>query len=154
MELILTIILGFVVAGLGFCIGVAAASKSEMKLVEEVKAQENNLKYAPMVIECQLGQPLTVDQMNMEVVAPNLIKIWKHFGKNQDTLPSISKYAEEMLQWYNTDSLYTKLVIVGYLRDDVIKIAWTWQKQEPKYIVTKDAVEGLESITKTRSETP
>lgn len=153
MELILSIILGFVVAGLGFCIGVAAASKSEMKLVEEVKAQENNLKSAPMVIECELGQPLTVNQMAMDVVAPNLGKIWQHFGEDLETMPSASKYAEEMLQWYNPDSEYTKLVIVGYMRGGVIRIAWTW-KREPKYIITRDAVEGFEKYYEDALENP
>lgn len=97
-----------------------------------------------MVIECQLGQPLTVDQMAMDVVGPNLIAIWRHFGKGLCTMPSTTKYAEAMLQWYNQESEYTKLVIVGWLRDGVVRIAWTWQKQDPKYIITKDAVEGLE----------
>jgi hypothetical protein len=143
MELILSIILGFIVAGLGFCIGVAAASKSEMKLVEEVKAQENNLKYAPMVIECELGQPLTVEQMAIDVVSPNLVKIWQHFDKGLETMPSVSKYAEEMLKWYNSESEYTKLVIVGYMLGGIVRIAWTWQK-DTKWVVDADAVEGLE----------
>lgn len=148
MELILAIILGFCIAGIGFFIGTAAAGHEVTRLSKvngELQTKINSIDpTAPMVIECQLGQPLTVEQMSMEVVAPNLIKIWRHFGKDRDTLPSMTKYAEEMHQWYNPDSLYTKLVIAGYLRDDVVRIAWTWQKQEPKFIVTRDAVECLE----------
>ena len=111
----------------------------------KVKALEQQLREAPMVIECQLGQPITVDQMSMDVVGPNLIKIWRHFGKPLYDVPSSSKVAEEMLQWYNQESEYTKLVIVGWLRADVVRIAWTWQKQDTKaYIMTPDAFEGLE----------
>lgn len=105
---------------------------------------EHQLKDAPIVIECQLGQQLTVDQMAMDVVGPNLIKIWRHFGKPLYNVPSSSKVAEEMLQWYNQESEYTKLVIAGWLRDGVVRIAWTWQQKDPKYIITKEAVEGLE----------
>mgnify|MGYP006386632249 FL=1 len=144
MELILSIILGFVMAGVGFLIGTAVGNKLDKQLEREVESLQRNLDSSPMVIECQLGQQLTEEQMSMEVVAPNLIKIWKHFGKNLKTMPSISKYVEEMLQWYNQDSMYTKLVIVGYLRGGVVRIAWTWQHKDPQYIITKDAVEGLE----------
>ena len=148
MELILAIIFGFCIAGIGFFIGTAAAGREATRLTKvnrELLLKINSMgDAAPMVIECELGQPLTVDQMSMDVVAPNLVKIWRYFGKPMDTMPSMSKYAEEMLQWYNPDSLYTKLVIVGYLRHDLVKIAWTWQKQDPKYIITRDAVEGLE----------
>lgn len=111
---------------------------------KKVDLLEQKLKDAPMVFECQLDQPLTVDQMAMDVVGPNLIKIWRHFGKPLYNVPSSSKVAEEMLQWYNPDSEYTKLVMVGWLRDGVVRIAWTWQKQDPKFIVSREAVEGLE----------
>lgn len=148
MELILAIILGFCIAGIGFFIGTAAAGREATRLAkvnDELKTKLNSIgPTAPMVIECQLGQPITVDQMEMDVVAPNFIKIWRHFGKPLDKMPSMLEYAKAMLQWYNPDSLYTKLVIVGYLRDDGVRLAWTWQKQDPKYIVTRDAVEGLE----------
>jgi len=148
MELILSIILGFVVTGIGFILGLAVAgheAKRQAKVNDGLQTKNNSMgEVAPMVIECQLGKPLTVDQMAMDVVGPNLIKIWRHFGKPLYNVPSSSKVAEEMLQWYNADSLYTKLVIVGYLRDGVVRIAWTWQHQDPKYIITKDAVEGLE----------
>ena len=148
MELILAIILGFCISGIGFFIGTAVAGHKATRLAkvnDELQSKINSMgDAAPMVIECKLGQPLTVDQMEMDVVAPNLIKIWRHFGKPLDKMPSMLDYAEAMLQWYNPDSLYTKLVIVGYLRDDVIKIAWTWQKQDPMFIVPMEALEGLE----------
>lgn len=112
---------------------------------KKVEALDQQLRDAPMVIECQLGQPITLDQMEMDVVAPNLIKIWRHFGLGLFTMPSTTKYAEAMLQWYNPESEYTKLVIAGYMCGGVVKIAWTWQKQDPKkYIMTPAAVEGLE----------
>lgn len=145
MELILTIILGFVVASVGFLIGLAATSKEPVaETQKKVEALEQQLKDAPMVIECQLDQPLTVDKMAMDVVGPNLIKIWRHFGKPLYDVPSSSKVAAEMLQWYNPESEYTKLVIVGWLRGGGVRIAWTWQKQDPKFIVSREAVEGLE----------
>lgn len=154
MELILSIILGFVMTGVGFLIGLAAGNKLEKQHEREAESLQQSLDSSPMVIECQLGQPLTEEQMSMEVVAPNLIKIWRHFGKNLDTLPSISKYSEEMLQWYNPDSLYTKLVIVGYLRGGVVRIAWTWQHKDPQYVITKDAVDGLEKYYEDALGTP
>lgn len=148
MELILTILLEFCLAAFSFFIGTVAAGREATRLTkvnDELKTKINSMgEAAPMVIECQLGQQLTVDQMEMDVVAPNFIKIWRYFGKTLDKMPSMLEYAEAMLQWYNPDSLYTKLVITGYLRDDVVRIAWTWQKQDPKFIVTRDAVEGLE----------
>ena len=148
MELILAIILEFCLAGFSFFIGTVAAGREATRLTkvnDELKTKINSIgPTAPMVIECQLGQPLTLHQMEMDVVEPNLIKIWRHFGKKLNTMPSLLEYAEAMLQWYNPDSLYTKLVIVGYLRNDVIKIAWTWQHKDPKFIVTRDAVAGLE----------
>lgn len=144
MELILTIILGFCVAGIGFLIGTAAGNKLEKQHERKAESLQQSLDSAPMVIECQLDQPLTVDQMAMDVVGPNLIKIWRHFGKPLYNMLSSSKVAEEMLQWYNQESEYTKLVIVGWLRDGGVRIAWTWQQKDPKYIITKDAVKGLE----------
>jgi hypothetical protein len=145
ITILVIIILCFVV---GLYIGSVIFGKEVPEGVfssqKKVEALDQQLKDAPMVIECQLGQPLTVDQMAMDVVGPNLIKIWRHFGKPLYNVPSSSKVAEEMLQWYNQDSEYTKLVIVGWLRDGVVRIAWTWQQKDPKYIITKDAVEGLE----------
>ena len=131
------IYLGSVIFGKEIPEGVFAKQK-------KIDLLEQQLRDAPMVIECQLGQQLTVDQMAMDVVGPNLIKIWRHFGKPLYNVPSSSKVAEEMLQWYNPESEYTKLVIAGWLRDDVVRIAWTWQKQDPKFICPKEAVEGLE----------
>lgn len=149
MEIILAIIIGIVVGGVSFLIGMKAARHGSTRLVkvnDEIQTQKSTLWAwpTPMVIECELDQPLTVDQMCMDVVTPNLIKIWRHFGKDIDTMPAITPMAEELLKWYNPESLYTKLVIVGYLRGDGIRLAWTWQKQDPKYIVTQEAVEGLE----------
>lgn len=144
----LTIVLIVIAAALicfviGLCVGFAGNVP-----VQPMSSTPNPVKIfnkdAPMVFECQLDQPLTVDQMAMDVVGPNLIKIWRHFGKPLYNVPSSSKVAEEMLQWYNPDSEYTKLVMVGWLRDGVVRIAWTWQKQDPKFIVSREAVEGLE----------
>lgn len=137
LSFVVGIYLGSVIFGKEVPEGVFSSQK-------KVEALDQQLKDAPMVIECDLGQPLTLDQMEMDVVAPNLIKIGRHFGKTLDKMPSMSEYAEEMLQWYNPDSLYTKLVIVGYLRGGVVKIAWTWKEKDPMFIVSTDAVEGFE----------
>ena len=150
MEIIIAIVLGFVVGGLAFLIGTKVGNKLVKQHGRMVESLQQTLDSAPMVIECQLGQPLTVDQMSMDVVGPNLIKIWRHFRKGLYTIPSTDQIAKAMLQWYNPDSLYTNLVIVGYLRDGVVRIAWTWKKQDPERIVTKDAVEGLEKYYKVR----
>lgn len=144
MEIILTIVLGFFIAGVGFAVGVATTNKLEKQFESKSESLQAQLETSPMVIECSLGQPLTLDQMSIDVVTSNFIKIWRHFGKGLDSMPPIMPIAEEILRWYNPDSEYTKLVIVGYLRGGVIKIAWTWQRQDPQYIMSKDAVEGLE----------
>lgn len=144
MEIVIAIVLGFVVGGLAFLIGTKVGNKLDKQHGRMFESLRQKLYSAPMVIECQLGQPLTEYRMSMDVVGPNLIKIWRHFGMPLETLPSTSKLSEEMLSWYNPESGYTNLVIVGYLRGGEVRIAWTWQKRDPKFIVTKDAVEGLE----------
>ena len=158
MELILTIILAFVVAGLGFIIGTVATNKTEHSLALKVEALTQSLTNAPMVIEVQTeGQPLTVDQMSLDVVTPNFAKIWNHFGKPMDTLPPLKPYAEEMVKWYNPDSEYTKLVIVGYLHGGKVCISWTWEKQlkfTPKFVITKEAVEAVEDYYKDMQDNP
>jgi len=148
MELILSIALGFCIAGLSFFIGTAAAGREATRLTKvnkELQTKITSMGVAePMVIECHLGQQLTIDQMATDVVTVNLIKIWRHFGKGFDTMPSSTSLAHEMLQWYNPDSEYTKLVLVGYLHGDVIRLMWTWTKRDAKCTITRNAVEGLE----------
>ena len=144
MELILAIVLGFFIAGVGFVVGVATTNKLEKQLERKSESLQTQLDTSPTIIECQLGEPLTLDQMSIEVVTSNLTKIWRHFGKGLDTMPPITPIAEEMLRWYNPDSEFTKLVIAGYLRGGDIKVAWTWQRKSPQYIISKDALEGLE----------
>ena len=148
MELILAIILGFCIAGLGFFIGTAAAGREATRLEKvnkELQTKINSMSVAsPMVIECQLGQPLTLDQMSVDVVTVNLVKIWRHFGKDMETMPSSTALAYDILHWYNPDSEYTKLVIVGYLQGDAIRLAWTWTNRDPMFIVTREALEGME----------
>lgn len=135
---------------IGIIIGVAISNDYEKHLEITCDVLQRNLDSVPIVIECQLGQPLTVEQMD-EVVAANLIKICRHFYKCiDDPLSFASKYekfieknAEAMLQWYNPDAGYTRLVIVGWLRGGVARIAWTWQTQDPELYVP-NTVEDLQ----------
>jgi hypothetical protein len=104
--------------------------------------------YAPIVIECELGKAMTLEQMELDVVAPEIIKIMRHFNIKLPNYPSIGMYSKEIFQWYNPDSEYTKLVIVGYLRYGRVKIVWTWVKKDPVYIIDRDAIAGYEDAIK------
>jgi hypothetical protein len=147
MELILSIILGFVMAGVGFLIGLAVNNKLEKQYEREVESLQRSLDSSPMVIECNLGQPLTLDQM-IELLGHKFAAIRRKLGNGLQTLPPLRETAETILQWYNPESGYTKLVLVGYMRGGLARLAWTWQKQDTQdtknYIMTQDAVEGLE----------
>lgn len=132
---------------IGIIIGVVHTFEDNKKLEIKCESLRQSLKFSPIVIECKLGQQLTVEEMELDVVAPNLVKIWRHFGLPLWTLPSITEYAEAMLSWYTPESEYTKLVIVGYLSGGDVKVSWTWEK-DLKLIVTKDAVEGFQQYTK------
>ena len=144
MEIAIAIIAIFI----GLIIGVLHSREYEKKLERDCETLQRRYYSSPVVIECKLGQQLTVEEMELDVVAPNLVKIWRHFGLPLKNLPSTSKYAEEMLQWYDPESEYTKLVIVGYLSGGVVRIAWTWQKRDLEWIVTKDALEGFDKYYK------
>lgn len=141
------IVIAILAICVGVVIGVALSNYYEKQLEITCDTLQRNLDSAPIVIECQLGQPLTVEQMD-KVVAANLIKVYRHFYKCiDDSLSFVSKCdkfifknAEAMLQWYNPDAGYTRLVIVGWLRGGVVRMAWTWQTRNPELIVTKDAV--------------
>lgn len=144
MSVLATVLIAIAAGLIGFFVGVVSSTQLNMTLEEELKAQENNLKYAPMVIECNLGQPLTLDQM-IELLGPNFAAIRRKLGNGVQSLPPLRETAETILQWYNPESGYTKLVLVGYMRGGLARLAWTWQKQDTKnYIMTQDAVEGLE----------
>jgi hypothetical protein len=119
-----------------------------------VAVARKQLEEAPMVIECKLGQKMTLEQMDFDVVTPQIAKLMGHFHVAPKDWPSVKQYADEIYKWYNPDSEYTKLVIVGYLRDGRVQIAWTWKKYPKQYIINRDAISGLEKTIKDISSNP
>lgn len=116
---------------------------------KDVAIAKKQLEDAPIVIESKLGQEMTLEQMELDVVAPRIIQIMRHFNVKLPDYPSIGMYAKEIFQWYNPNSDYTKLVMSGYLRGGRVQIAWTWVKKEPMYILNRDAIVGYEDAIKT-----
>lgn len=120
---------------------------------KDVAIAKKQVEDAPIVIESKLGQEMTLEQMELDVVAPRIIQIMRHFNVKIPDYPSIGMYAKEIFKWYNPSSEYTKLVMSGYLRGGRVQIAWTWVKKDPVYIINSDAISDYEEMIKAMSET-
>lgn len=138
----------------GFFIGFVTRKGEDKKTYGDLLVAKKQLDDAPMVIECKLGQEMTVEQMDFDVVTPQIVKLMNHFHVASEDWPSAKQYADEIYKWYNPDSEYTKLVIVGYLRGGRVQIAWTWKKNPKQYIINRDAISGLEETIKDISSNP
>lgn len=136
----------------GLVIGILMRINYIEKVDGELMAANKQLEDVPLVIECKLGQEMTLEQMKLDVVTPRIIQIMRHFKVELPDYPPISPYAEEIFKWYNPNSEYTKLVIVGYLRGGRAQIVWTWNKRDPVYICNRDAIEGYEDAIKAACE--
>ena len=136
-----------------FFIGFVTRKGENKKTYGDLLVAKKQLDDAPMVIECKLGQEMTVEQMDFDVVTPQIVKIMNNFHVAPEDWPSVKKYADEIFKLYNPNSEYTKLVIVGYLRGGRVKIVWTWVKQDSMYIIHRDAISGYEEIIKAMTET-
>ena len=136
----------------GLVIGILMRISYIEKVDGDLMVAKKQLDDSPLVIECKLGQEMTLEQMKMEVVTPRIIQIMRHFKVALKDIPPISPYAEEIFKWYNTNSEYTKLVIVGYLRGGRVQIAWTWKKRDPVYICSREAINGYEDAIKAACE--
>lgn len=152
MELILTIILGFVVAGIGFLIGRASTSK------ETGAETQKQAKHTPMVVSTIFGQPPTKSFLVDAVLKPNQVQFLKHFAPNTNLLDAhhythLDKKADEIMKWYNPE--YNELLLIahptGKLQDEgnqTFTVDFVWKKptiQKPGvFICPREAVEGFE----------
>ena len=137
----------------GLVIGVLMRIRYIETVSGDLMVAKKQLEDSPLVIECKLGHEMTVEQMDFDVVTPQIVKIMNHFHVAPEDWPSVKKYADEIFKWYNPDSEYTKLVIVGYLRGGRVQIVWTWVKKDPVYIINRDAISGYEEMIKAMTET-
>lgn len=134
----------FIGTGIGILMRVSYIEQAD----KDVAITKKQLEDSPIVIECKLGKAMTLEQMELDVVAPKIIQIMRHFNIKLPDYPSIGMYAKEIFQWYNPDSEYTKLVIAGYLRGGRVQIVWTWVKKDPVYIINREAINGYEDAIK------
>lgn len=136
----------------GIVLGILMRISYINRIDNNIEVAKKQLDDAPIVVECKLGQEMTLEQMELNVVAPRIIQIMRHFNVELSDMPSTKKYAEEIYKGYNPNSEYTKLVIVGYLRRCSVQIAWTWVKRDPVYICNRDAISGYEEAIKASCE--
>lgn len=148
MSAITVVIIAAVCLFIGTGIGILMRVSYIEQADKDVAIAKKQLEDAPIVIESKLGQEMTLEQMELDVVAPRIIQIMRHFNIKLPDYPSIGMYSKEIFQWYNPDSEYTKLVIAGYLRGGRVQIVWTWVKKDPVYILNRETINGYEDAIK------
>ena len=148
MSTITLLIFCSVGALVGLVLGIFMRISYINQIDNDIAVAKKQVEDAPVVIECKLGQEMTLDQMDLNVVTPKMVQIMRHFNVGRADWPCSKKYAEEIYKWYNPNSEYTKLVIVGYLRGGRVQIAWTWKKNIKSFILSRDAISGYEEAIK------
>ena len=132
MDIILTIILGFFIAGIGFVIGRSATNKATQT---DNKKQD---KLTPMVVSSVFRQPLTKSFLIHDVLKPNEVLFLRHFAPNANPFDShhythLDKKADEIMKWYNPE--YNELLLIahptGKLQDEgnqTYNVDFVWKK--------------------------
>lgn len=126
---------------------------------KKIDLLEQQLRDAPMVLSYAFSKPMTNEQMLAHVLKPSSILFLKHFNissswedtwKDKVFIERMDKLAERIVQWYNPE--YNQLLLIANKSENregfVVDFTWRQPEQKPKFICSREAVEGLENYYK------
>ena len=131
---------------LAFAVGLYIGSIIFGKEMPEFSKQK--LRDAPMVRTFEFRNGLTKAKLVADVLRPCMVEFYHHWYGSTESFKwpgNLEQLADRILEWYNPSSEYTELLLVAHSDGNgSFLVDFTWTKSKPKFLITREAIEGLE----------